>query len=274
MQPASEFDRDTALTPLGQGRYATDIPAGWIVGGGINGGFQLALAAKAIAAELPGKPDPISISAFYTSACVAGSAEVRVEVKRDGGRLAVAAAELWQGGELRLTTLAQFGDLDAINATAWGAEFRTAVELELPPRDQCVSNKLSPPAFRAAVPFIERFDMLFHPEQIGWITGHPARSGEISGWFRLTDRDPDPISLLQALDALPPVTFDLGMPGWAPTLELTCHVRRRPAPGWLKVSHRTRVLEGGLFEEDCEIWDEAGFLVAQSRQLARQPRPM
>ena len=55
------------------------------------------------------------------------------------------------------------------------------------------------------------------------------------------------------------------MPGWAPTLELTCHVRRRPAPGWLKVTHTTRNLSGGMFEEDCEVWDAAGVLVAQAR---------
>ena len=59
-------------------------------------------------------------------------------------------------------------------------------------------------------------------------------------------------------DALPPVTFDLGRPGWAPTLELTVHVRAVPAPGWLKVSHRTRNVAGGMFEEDCEVWDSVG----------------
>jgi hypothetical protein len=74
-------------------------------------------------------------------------------------------------------------------------------------------------------------------------------------------------------DALPPVTFDLGLFGWAPTIELTVHVRAVPAPGWLQVRHATRNLAGGLFEEDCEVWDEAGRLVAQSRQLARTPRP-
>ena len=47
------------------------------------------------------------------------------------------------------------------------------------------------------------------------------------------------------VDALPPVTFDLGMPGWAPTLELTAHVRAVPAPGWLKVRHATRNMAGG-----------------------------
>ena len=63
-------------------------------------------------------------------------------------------------------------------------------------------------------------------------------------------------------DALPPATFDLGLPGWAPTIELTVHLRARPVPGWLRVSHATRNLAGGYFEEDAEIWDESGRLVA------------
>ena len=85
-------------------------------------------------------------------------------------------------------------------------------------------------------------------------------------------REPDVLALLSAVDALPPVTFCLGMPGWAPTLELTAHVRARPAPGWLRVRHATRNLAGGMFEEDCEVWDSTDRLVAQSRQLALAPR--
>ena len=54
--------------------------------------------------------------------------------------------------------------------------------------------------------------------------------------------------------------------------DLDVHVRAVPAPGWLKVSHRTRNVAGGMFEEGCEVWDSAGRLVAQSRQLALQPR--
>ena len=75
--------------------------------------------------------------------------------------------------------------------------------------------------------------------------------------------------LLLAVDALPPVAFELGRPGWSPTFELTAHVRRHPAPGWLRVRVSSRTLGGGLLEEDAEVWDSADRLVAQSRQLAR-----
>jgi hypothetical protein len=61
--------------------------------------------------------------------------------------------------------------------------------------------------------------------------------------------------------------LDLGEVGSA-TVELTVHVRARPAPGWLACRSTTRFVAGGFHEEDFEIWDGTGVLVAQSRQLA------
>ena len=270
----AEYDDHIASTPNGDGSYAARLDPGWVVGGGVNGGYLLATLAQAIRQTVPGKPDPISVSAYYLSASVPGPATITTDVRRDGGSIATVAAELWQGegddAQARITALATYGDLDRL-----GDDIRTsAEEPHLPPRSQCVPGSMAPGSVRRTSPMLDRFDMLFHPEQVGWAVGQPSGNGVISAWFRLKDdREPDPVSLLTVVDVLPPVTFDLGLPGWAPTLELTAHVRAKPAPGWLKVRHATRNLAGGMFEEDCEVWDSAGRLVAQSRQLARQPRP-
>ncbi|SFB77680.1 Thioesterase-like superfamily protein [Nocardioides terrae] len=270
----SEYDDHIAVTEVPTGdptarTFDARLDAGWVVGGGVNGGYLLSTMGNAVRATVPGKPDPISVTAYYLSASTPGPARITTTVKRDGGSVATVAAELWQSEQSRLTALATYGDLSALPD---GVE-TTAEEPDLPPRDRCVPNSMAPDDVKRLAPMMERFDMLFHPDHIGWAVGEPSGRGVISAWFRLKHgREPDPISLLTIVDLLPPVTFDLGRPGWAPTLELTAHVRARPAEGWLKVRHATRNVAGGMFEEDCEVWDSAGRLVAQSRQLARLPR--
>jgi acyl-CoA thioesterase len=61
------------------------------------------------------------------------------------------------------------------------------------------------------------------------------------------------------------------VPGWVPTVELTVHLRARPAPGSLSCSFEARAVQGGMFEEDGVIFDENGVLVAQSRQIGLVP---
>ena len=269
-----ELDRDTAVTPDGDGRYTAELSAGWRAGGAVNGGYLLAVVGQALRAELPTKPDPVAVSAHYLSAGVPGPATVSVDVRRDGGSVATAAVDVTQDGAARLTALATCADLSQFAARSTEVRL-TASEPVLPPPEECVRSADGPPEIRAFVPMVERLDLRFDPAHAGWAMSEPGMTGVISAWFRFADgREADALSLLMVCDALPPVTFDLGMPGWAPTLELTVHVRARPAPGWLKVRQETRNLAGGLFEEDCEIWDSAGRLVAQSRQLAMVPRPM
>ncbi|MFE0462305.1 thioesterase family protein [Kitasatospora sp. NPDC058965] len=272
---SSEFDRGIALHPDGgDGWYRGELGAGWQIGGGVNGGFLLAAAAHALRLELPQHPDPLSISGYYLSASRPGPYTVQTEVLRKGNSLSNATAVLHQQDENgqrveRLRVLAGYTDL----ATLDGEVGTAAVEPVLPPREQCIGVEHAPPQFIEQAALLQRFDLRLDPACVGWALGRPSGNGVIQGWFRLADgREPDPLALLLVADALPPVTFDLGRPGWAPTIELTVHLRALPAPGWLKVSHRTRNLAGGYFEEDCEIWDETGRLVAQSRQLARAPR--
>ncbi len=264
-----EFDRDTSVTSTGDGTYAANLRPGWVVGGGVNGGFLLAGVGRALGATVPGKPDPIAISAYYLSATTPGPASIATRVLRDGGSVATLAADVQQDGAHRITALATYGDLAGLPDDVG----TTASPPDLPPLEQCVGFADAPPEFRdQSPPLMSRFDMRFDPASAGWAMGAPSGRGLIQCWFRLPDREPDPISLLLAVDAMPPATFDLGLLGWAPTLELTVHVRARPAPGWLRLRHATRNMAGGMFEEDCEVWDSADRLVAQSRQLARVPR--
>ena len=88
----------------------------------------------------------------------------------------------------------------------------------------------------------------------------------MAGWFAFATETPiDQIALLLVADAFAPAVFNTGVPfGWVPTVELTVHVRAVPAPGPLRCVFRTRFVAGGMLEEDGEVWDAAGTLVAQS----------
>ena len=265
-----EFDRDTRLTTIAEHAYAADLRAGWVVGGGVNGGYLLALLGRAVRRSGT-HPDPLAISAHYLSASSPGPAELAVRPLREGRSVSTCAVDLVQERETRITALATYGDLDRLTDDVE----TTATEPDLPPVEACWGMDQAPMWYRdAAPPLLSRFDLRLDPATAGFALGKPSGTPLIQAWFRLHDgREPDPIALLLAVDAMPPTLFELGRMGWAPTLELTAHVRSRPAPGWLRLRHETRNLAGGMFEEDCEVWDSSGRLVAQSRQLARQPRP-
>ncbi|HSM43661.1 MAG TPA: thioesterase family protein [Acidimicrobiia bacterium] len=105
---------------------------------------------------------------------------------------------------------------------------------------------------------------------MGEKSGNPL----MRGWFRLRDDEPmDTHALVLAADAFPPAIFNSNLPvGWTPTVDLSVQVRNPPPSGWLACRFATRFVTGGLLEEDGELWDESGRLVALSRQLALVPR--
>ena len=91
----------------------------------------------------------------------------------------------------------------------------------------------------------------------------------VEGWIRLADRsEPTSCTLPLFADAFPPSLFSkVGRVGWVPTIELTVHVRRRPAPGWVQARFECDDLVGGRMIETGSLWDSTGALVARSRQI-------
>lgn len=267
---SSEFDRDTAVRTRESGVHEALLSPGWAIGKALNGGYLLAVLGRALRQALP-HPDPFTITAHYLTATVAGPATIRTSVARSGRTVSTASAGLFQtddgGREIeRIRVLATYGDLGALRD-----DVRTSAKPPaMPPREQCFRATDHPDGDAAVPEMGRRLDLRLDPDTCGWALGAPSMRGEIRAWLELADgRAPDPLSLLMAVDALPPTGFDLGLTGWVPTVELTVHVRARPAPGPLRVAITTRNLAGGYLEEDAEVWDSADRLVAQSRQLAR-----
>jgi len=116
---------------------------------------------------------------------------------------------------------------------------------------------------------MEQIEVRLDPDSTGFSVGRPSGRGELRGWLALPgDEAFDPASLLFAVDAFPPATFDIEFSGWVPTLELTAYVRAVPAPGPVRVLHRAQLIDAGRVDESCFVWDKTGRLVAQGTQLA------
>lgn len=285
--PLSEFDTALTLTPVdstsarsgGGPAFTAQLSDRWAIGGAVNGGLLLALLGKAASragehsASGSVHPDPLAISAHYLSASVGGPARIETEIVRSGRTTSVVSVHLEQKQDDkptgRVRALVTTGDLDALD----GPEFITPPCPELPPPDQCYATTDTPQGFKSPGPFTERLDVRLTPGSVAWALGDFSAPGTFNAWIRFPDgREPDPISLLQIVDALPPVTYTWGHFGWAPTVELTAYVRARPAPGWLSMQISTSTYARGFLEEDVQVWDSTGELVAQARQLASAPR--
>lgn len=263
-EKAGEFDRDTRVERVAPGTYTAEVTDRWHALAGPNGGYLLAIALRALGAEMP-LPDPLVVSAYYLRPTRVGTASLDTEVVRSGRRTATGQVALRQDDRETLRVLATYGDLAQANG-------RTALANrppDLPPPQECV-DPMGGGGALPGVSIVDRFD--YRCAQVpGWLRGEPGRQAEMAFWMRLKDgREPDLVSLALLVDAAPPVVLDLGEAG-STTLELTAHLRARPAPGWLACRVSTRHVQGGLHEEDFEVWDSAGRLVAQSRQLALLP---
>ncbi|WP_433609299.1 thioesterase family protein [Dactylosporangium sp. CA-139114] len=238
-------------TEVGDGTARLDPQ--WTVGGRPNGGYLLAVLARA--AVTAAHPHPLSASAVYLAPPEPGPATIAVEPLRDGRSVSQARVRLTQGDRICVEALFTLGDL----AAAGEVRFTAAEPPEVKPRDELRRTPVEPPGAGVRITMLEQVDQRVDL----------SRPGDLRGWLSFDDGTPfDAFSLLYAVDAFPPVTFTLGGSGWTPTLELTAYVRGLPAPGPLRVRQYARMVTDGQLDQVCEVWDAAGRPVAQATQLA------
>jgi hypothetical protein len=267
------FDSATSIDPIPGGTaYRTDIHPLWTVGDKPNGGYLLALLGRA-ATETAGREsaagsEVISSSVTYLRAPALGAAEIRTVLLRRGRTASQVRTVLVQDDAELVDAVFVLGTL--LDASA--PRYDDIRALEVPDPDDCIRLPSQLPG-GTRVGILEATDLRLDPAALPFPPAGPGqtpRRAELRGWTRFVDgREPDPLSLLYFVDAIPPATFPIGSSGWVPTLQMSVYVRARPATGWLGIRMEAHLVADGMVDETCTLWDSGGFVVAQATQLAR-----
>lgn len=253
----------------GAGRWTGRFYDGWDILGITNGGYALSVATRSMQGEVEGR-SLISVTATYVNPSTPGPVDIEVEtLKRGRSMTTLRATVAKEGTSLFYAT----GVFAAADRSAPERDIVAGDPPDLPLPERC--TRLEP---TDGVPFPPEFfrnvDVRLHPADIAAFVGGYASVPSFRGWFRLLDEEPVGVhAIVMATDAFPPAIFNSRFtPGWTPTVALSVQIRNREPAGWLAARFTTRFVTGGMLEEDGELWDDTGRLVALSRQLALVPR--
>jgi hypothetical protein len=258
------FAEVSRLSLRAHGRFSALVSPEWTVAGRPNGGYLLAMAARA-AAAVAARPHVLAASAHYLRSPDPGPVDLEAEVLRSGQSASQVRVRMTQDGSPCVEALILAGALDPDARPYWdkGGPEPGAARYEDCPRVPARGPGGLP------VAIYDQVEARMDPGSLGFAAGCPSGSGELRGWLALPGGEPfDPFSLVYAADSFPPATLEIEVSGWVPTLELTVYVRALPVPGPVEILQRVHLIDGQRADEECVVWDRTGRLVAQGRQLA------
>ena len=255
------FDRALRLHPVtdtGETAFDVTLDRGWWVGeSGPWGGYVSALFAKAVVTAVPELPLQ-SMTVHFVRRLQAAPARIVVTVESRGARVGHVSARLVQAdgsaAAIALATVGQNPQDDFVSDFA---------RPEAPPADDVQRRTES------SHPYMKHLDVRPTVVVRPWSGDN---EGTLEGWIQMDERRALDVPLLAAL----PDGWTPGM--WARlttragkvTVDLTTHFRGVIAPDdagpWF-IRVRTRHVERGFADEECEVWGGDGRLLAQSRQL-------
>jgi hypothetical protein len=268
------FDAATAVELVGEGVYRGAVHPRYTVGDKPNGGYLLALMARAAChvANEDGAHDwdPVSSSITYLRPPTMGPCEVRTTVLRRGRTASHVRAVLCQEGAELVDSVFVASELPGAGTEA---RYDAVPPLHVRPPDECIRLVPQLPS-GVRVGFMEVLDLRLDPASVPFSEASPRPSGppkaELRGWTSFADGRPvDAAAMLFFIDAIPPATMMLWPAGWVPTLQMATYLRARPAPGRLGIRMTAQLVSGGMVDETCTLWDSHGTVVAQASQLAR-----
>lgn len=254
------FTKDIAIEQKDKNIFGIDISENWSINNVPNGGYLIALLSQALLSGTEKTSTPL-ITASFISRCKPGPGEIKIRKTGNSKRTDRFHASLFQDGKERIMALGTFFEGN-------GNEYKR--------------YEKGPPVFPSRedsvpVPEIPNYSLYSNtavyvdPSTAGWMKGEELADVSANrGWIRFKEpRKHDIASIALFADAFaPPALVTHGPVAWVPTIEFTLNIRSMPVTEWCKAEFRTRFISGGICEEDGEIWDEEGNLVALSRQIA------
>ncbi|MEU6185980.1 thioesterase family protein [Nocardia sp. NPDC047038] len=270
LEPAPPRTPDT-------GRYLGFIDDIWTIGPKVHGGTMVAGSAAAATNWLRAADPalvgmaPVAASSDFLGAPNPGEVEYEVRLRKIGRQICLADADLVQNGRVLVRTALTFSRLDDANPIYAPEHSDMPTE---PPAD---AIGYEPGSQMGDIVHVGRGADIYLDRD--WARFLAGAKGEprLRLWIRPRpgdEQDPDVAMYfaMMSADMSPPVPMNLGHFGWAPTVQMTTYLRRRPAPGWLRIVATAHEVGERMFDEDQLVLDSTGAVVAQSRQLALVPQ--
>ncbi|MCF8589644.1 thioesterase family protein [Gordonia liuliyuniae] len=263
--------------------YRATIDPTFTIGPKVHGGSTQMLAAKAARTALADLAAPddvpaladvtaIAVSSDYLAAPDPAEVDVAVSIVKRGRTVNLARVDVIQGGRVMVSSTVTLGRVDSGAPT-----YRLPGMIDpLPVEPDDAGLGIDETPIGQIMHLGPALDLVLDGATFAAARGAQSEP-VIRGWVRPKDvaDQPDGMDLdfpVLVCDISPPVLMNLGMFGWAPTVQLTTYVRRRPAPGWLRFEATTQEVGKGMFNEDHLVLDSTGAVVAHSRQLALIPQ--
>lgn len=251
--------------------FRTSIDPVFTIGPKVHGGTLQMISARAAYQAFVddgGDPQvhPLAINSNYLAAPDPAEVELVTRVRKRGRTVSVVDVEVRQGGRIAVTNSVVLGHLDH-----GVPRFSAPSRLHNQPAEPTEGGvSIAKPPMSEIVHYGPAIDVVIDASTFG-----PAGGGNsepvIQGWTRPKDHEPDLDFVTLVCDVSAPVVMNLGLFGWAPTVQLSTYLRRQPAPGWLRFQASSTEVGQGMFSEDHLIIDSTGTVVAESRQLALIP---
>lgn len=266
---APTFAAATAVVTEGGERFTAEIDPRWSNGGVASGGYLSALLARAALATSD-KAHVVSLVSHFLAAPKSGGVVLEVTPLRRGKGTDQVRVTLCQQGSacaeatVTLGALEPSGSGDPDSDDRWdgGSPPRPVLAYE-----RCERFVQHPSLYPSLM--MELIDLRLDPLSMGFMKGSPSGRGRIDGWLALPAAEAfDSVSLVFALDALPPATYDIRWTDWVPTIAFSAYVRALPCRGPVQLGYTAGLVAGNRVDQVCSAWDSDGNLVAQSTQLA------